>query len=330
MASSLLISLLADGADVNWVDGCLGSGLHYAACVGNGGYGVVLHKKNEDPLIISGSVGRMTDNVNCELRGIIEALKLMVVKCSSDNSINKIFVFTDCRSAMDILAKQNNAHKRLTELKEVWSSLERLKALNIDLRLVWIPGHADILGNELADVAAKKGSLIKCDEETFEEISEQVLFGWVKERVLKRWGERWSSADSGAWTRQFLKDVGKKLSFPKDRNSGMVYARALLNNAAVADNMFRMGLSDSTDCNCGEGRETVDHILLECSLESEARGKLRNEIGDIWMNNKKSGGLQFSMSTILNPAALPNINQDDSLLIMSSVFTFFKNLSKKI
>ena len=64
---------------------------------------MVLHKKNEDPLIISGSAGRMTDNVNCELRGIIEALKLlMVVKCSSDNGINKIFVFTDCRSAMNI------------------------------------------------------------------------------------------------------------------------------------------------------------------------------------------------------------------------------------
>ena len=53
-----------------------------------------------------------------------KALKLMVVKCSSDSSITKIFVFTDFRSAMDILAKQNDAHKRLTELKEVLYSLE--------------------------------------------------------------------------------------------------------------------------------------------------------------------------------------------------------------
>ena len=30
-------------------------------------------------LIISGRIGRMTDKVNCELRGIIEALKLMVI-----------------------------------------------------------------------------------------------------------------------------------------------------------------------------------------------------------------------------------------------------------
>ena len=74
---------------------------------------------------------------------------------------------------------------------------------------------------------------------------------------------------SGAWT--IFKGCWQK-TFPKDRNSGMVYARVLLNNTAVADNMFRMGLSDSTDCNCSEGRETVDHILLDCSLESEARG----------------------------------------------------------
>ena len=43
--------------------------------VGNGRYGVVLHKRSS-LMIISKSVGRMTDNVNCELRGIIEALKL--------------------------------------------------------------------------------------------------------------------------------------------------------------------------------------------------------------------------------------------------------------
>ena len=38
--------------------------------------------------------------------------------------------------------------------------------------------------------------------------------------------------------------------FPIDRSSRMTYARALLNNAAVAGNMYMMGLADSPDYKC--------------------------------------------------------------------------------
>ena len=110
----------------------------------------------------------------------------------------------------------------------------------------------------------------------------------------------------------------------------MSYARALLNNAAVADNMFRMGLVDSPDCRCGLARETVEHVLMDCELEAEARSKLLMEVGNVWMNNKKHVGLKFSLNTILNPFANPKINQSDSVEIMNFVFSFFRNLSKKL
>ena len=110
----------------------------------------------------------------------------------------------------------------------------------------------------------------------------------------------------------------------------MTYARALLINAAVADNMFRMGLADSPDCRCGEARETVEHVLMECQLETEARSRMLMEIGSIWMDIKKPGGLNFSLDTILNPFANPKLNQSDSVKIMDCVFAFFRNLSKNL
>ena len=140
----------------------------------------------------------------------------------------------------------------------------------------------------------------------------------------------WSNCATGVWTKYFLREVGKKLVFPKDRSSGMTYARALLNNAAVADNMFRMGLVDSPDCRCGLARETVEHVLMDCELEADARGRLLMEVGNVWMNNKKHGGLKFSLDTILNPFANPKINQSDSVKILECVFSFFRNLSKKL
>ena len=91
-----------------------------------------------------------------------------------------------------------------------------------------------------------------------------------------------------------------------------------------------MGLADSSDCSCGEARETVEHVLMDCHLEAEARKRLLLEIGSIWMDNKKSGGLMFSLDTILNPFANPKLNQSDSGRIMDCVFSFFRNLSKKL
>ena len=187
------------------------------------------------------------------------------------------------------------------------------------------------MGNELADKAAKIGcSQDQTVPDSVEIISKQVLFGWIKDQVFKRWGQMWRISAGGAWTRDILREVGKKLVFPKDRDSGMTYVRSLLNNAAVADNMSRMGLAESPNCSCGNARETVEHVLIECHLESVARKKLVLEIGDIWMNNRKSGGLQFNLETILNPFACPKLNQSESQQIMECVFSYFRSLSKKL
>ena len=161
-------------------------------------------------------------------------------------------------------------------------------------------------------------------------ISEQVLFGWVKEKVQKRWSELWKWTESGMWTKLFLRDVGKKLIFPRDRSSGMTYVRALLNHAAVADNMARMGLAETTECVCGEGRETVEHVIMECSVEAEARKVLIDEIGDFWMNKKMAGDLQFNLELVLDPFANRKLNYVDSLQVMKSVFSFFARLSRKL
>ena len=179
----------------------------------------------------------------------------------------------------------------------------------------------------MAHSAAKSGCLTPRDSDATEFISEQVLFGWVRENGLKRWGEMWSRSESGSWTRIFIQEVGKKLFFPRDRDSGMSYVRSLLDNAAVADNMYRMGLVDSPDCSCGESRETVEHLLMECSLEAEARGKLLSEVGSIWMETKAPGGLQFDLHTILTPFCNPKLSILDSSRIMDCVFSFFRSLA---
>jgi len=43
--------------------------------------------------------------------------------------------------------------------------------------------------------------------------------------------------------------------------------------------MHRFKIKDSPYCECGNGKETVEHYLLECRKYNEQRKKLRREVG---------------------------------------------------
>ena len=82
---------------------------------------------------------------------------------------------------------------------------------------------------------------------------------------------------------------------------GIAYIRCLLNNSSVADNMYRMKLVDDPNCECGKGRQTVEHILLHCDNFISERLLLKHNVNSIWQNSKKSGNLQFDLNLLLNP-----------------------------
>ena len=74
-----------------------------------------------------------------------------------------------------------------------------------------------------------------------------------------------------------------------------------MNNAAVADNMYRMKLSDDPNCTCGKNRQTVEHILLYCDKYVSERLLLKTKLYSIWQDSKASGNLQFDIQLLLNP-----------------------------
>ena len=206
-----------------------------------------------------------------------------------------------------------------------------LDEMNIRIDIAWVPGHAGLIYNEIADQAAKDGcKLVVKSIGRFEGIGESVALRWMKERGQERWNEMWRRSESGSWTRKFINKVGKVLLFPRDRSSGMAYVRALINNASVNDNIFRMGLCEGRGCECMETVETVEHVLMECKLEVENRKVLIDGIGEIWMECKMEGGLQFSLDLLLAPECNDRISVTVAEQICNKVFRFFRNLKKKL
>ena len=110
----------------------------------------------------------------------------------------------------------------------------------------------------------------------------------------------------------------------------MSYVRSLVNNSAVRDNMNRYGFSEEADCECGQSRETLTHVLMECSLEEEARKELRDKVQNLWMESKCMGNLNFDMKTILCPFQVWNVTADLGTKMLKESFIFLSKLSRKL
>ena len=271
---------------------------------GPGGCGVVLVPPyQEDVKVSSKYVGAFTENVECEVEGVVLALtEALNYYREAGIESDSCYVFSDCESAIDILVNQNDIQKWSCALRRAWLLKKHLDELNVTVKLAWVPGHCGIEFNELADQAAKKGCSLS--EETvgkIERLSYSTLSKWIDELLKQEWQEKWSRCETGISTKEIIPKVPANINIPHNRNIGISLVRCLLNNAAVANNLFRMKLNDDPDCECGRDRQTVEHILLHCDKFISERLRLKTKIGAIWFNSKKAGNVNFDLKMLLNP-----------------------------
>ena len=180
--------------------------------------------------------------------------------------------------------------------------MRKLRENSVTVKVTWIPGHCNLDLNERADREAKKGTQGEQDIDQGNCIISPVeLWGKLNKDIVMRWENCWKRSLSGHFTREILPSVGKQVVLPTRRTVAMTKIRGLLNNAAVSDNLHRFGFVDSPNCCCGEERETVEHVFLNCKINQPARTKLIAEIGEIWCETRRSGNLNVCLKLLLAP-----------------------------
>lgn len=102
-------------------------------------YGVVNNKRT----LINSILPEFSTNFSAEIIAIYEAIKLI------RNSRGRYAICTDSLSALDAIKNVNN--------DQIYPSLIRQAIIERQpyIKLIWIPGHAGICGNEAADECAK-------------------------------------------------------------------------------------------------------------------------------------------------------------------------------
>ena len=151
---------------------------------------------------------------------------------------------------------------------------------------MWIPGHAEIEGNELADAEAKKAAINPTLSQTHNyKPLKSARARYIKTAAKKQWHTTWNENTKTANSlRRIMKAKNTKIGPAlyneiEDRNSAAKIAQLRTGHCGLNRYLNRFGIKNSPYCQCGYGKETVEHYLLECRKFREQRKKLRKEVG---------------------------------------------------
>ena len=201
----------------------------------------------------------------CEIEGIILSLETVIQSISEGHGQGhneRVHILCDCQRAIDVFT----VHSQFRNHPEIWERVllicDKLVESSCEVKLVKIPGHSNIIGNDIADHKAK---------EVASEIKRGLrgapngisIFDARKvctDIVKKSWQRKWDEDNKGRRTYEYIPVVGKKVLWPRKRDIGISYGGILLHDTRLKHDSYRTRTAESPVCECGEDEESVPHI----------------------------------------------------------------------
>ena len=235
----------------------------------------------------------------------IVAVRQACLSLLRDNSSIPRFIkiFIDSQSA--ILAAGGPDTSSVT-VQQTIDSLNQLASKAISVTLVWIPAHRGHRGNERADELAKMGaSTTDADKLLRIPMPPAVVRQTINKAVYGLWTQEWSSQPAANHSRGFYdapcpnkaKHVYKLSRLELGR-----FVRIISGHNNLNFFQTKIGLWGDPLCRfCGEGLETITHLLTSCPcFYAERRDILDNLI--------PSADRRWSVRSLLNFSYIPGIN----------------------
>ena len=256
---------------------------------GNGwaGISVIRHHlrkgKREYEVVHQEVIGRETTctATSAEIHAIKTALEY--VKCTNMAA----YVMTDSQEALKRIQNGGKSKKSREVVAATLRELQLVREKKIQIKLVWVPGHSGIVGNECAHRAAQETTAAECTAPSIpgrriREHSEalkllRAAVGADVPRTPSEWGGYTYSIDKALPGRHTLRLYGALT-----REDAGILAQARTGHTHLREYLARTHQIESALCECGRGVESVKHVLLQCSLWTSQRDRLREAAGDRW------------------------------------------------
>jgi ribonuclease HI len=193
-------------------------------------------------------------------------------------------IYTDSQAA-GVSLSQLKRPPAQSLIKAILDTLDEAPQSQL-VKLTWIPGHVDIDGNEKADEEAKRAATdptlgLPFNHGTLKSARTQQ----IKQMAQQKWNKEWTNHTKTATllhhiTQTRMSKIGAKYyNNINNRKISTTLAQLRTGHCALNGYLHRFGKAASPYCECGYGKETVQHFLLECQRFKNEWKKLRTEVG---------------------------------------------------
>lgn len=210
-------------------------------------------------------------------------------------NLKKCLIVSDSKGALEKITNWKNAGKNDHITLSIRANLIYLYENDFSVRLVWIPSHTNIYGNEQADYLARNSSerspIVRADVADF--------WPTFKRIVWERWKKRWIEKMGNRTFAQYVApgSIGVKpwfLGVDLTRGNIVTINRLRTQHCCSPVHLHRIHIRERDLCSCGE-RGDITHIFFACKDNMENCSKLYNDLLKI----KASGTFPLNIFDLL-------------------------------
>ena len=252
--------------------------------------------------------------MSCELYAISQALDYIK---TYDGTERSFIIYTDSMSSIELLAGHKNK-SNLTYIYRIYQQINDLTRTGIFLKIHFVPGHKNIEGNELADLAANAAHAL---DDIGNQVSKEDRVSSMRNVLFLYWEKKWVNLVEVTNKGKSLKGIKDKVghwpwALNQERTVETVMARLRIGHANFKEHLYRFNLSPTPFCDCGNN-ESLEHLMMHCPITNRHRIVLR-----------------FSLNQLKVPFTLKNIlgggdfDYDVQLKIVEIVAKYLKKINK--
>jgi hypothetical protein len=151
----------------------------------------------------------------------------------------------------------------------------------------WVKAHAGNYGNELADRLAKDAARNDGTNNTYSRSPKSTLYYETSEETKQKWQDEWTTCKKAAARKQYFPNVRDRLGTKLNLTPKL--AAVLSGHGRTRTYLHRFKIREEATCICGQGEQTVDHLLFDCVITHPQREVLQQNITKIgkWPASKQ-------------------------------------------
>ncbi|KAK2712730.1 hypothetical protein QYM36_011427 [Artemia franciscana] len=236
----------------------------------------------------------------------IKAIEIAITEIQNTETPDSFLICSDSLSSLLYLANYQVSPTK--EMAKISQMIKTLQERNFTIKIIWIPSHIGLYGNEMADMMAKESltqqiSLLTTNHPV--EIKKR-----IKEHLIKEEHLLFKNKCKNKY-QKIVKDnfITKNLIHPNKNIANTIFRIRTGHNKTNAS-LFRWKITTSPLCDLCKIDEDAEHLIMNCSKYNQERHLLEKNV-------KNNAGGNFDYNEIIG---ITETGKQESMTRMLGLF----------